>query len=214
MSVKTDPYKYISSSGDVSLNSGSILYTTDSMINTSISGSVSVTNYGHMDHTKIADLGVSKTVTLTSGDLLSRCPGCWGNSVSSIGTLSIDGNAREVTKCDSCNRIYSRTDGGIRSLVEEAQQTFQTPNVGFTPTITTAGTQQGSWSTSTITTQDYQSQHKLQNIDDKLQNLVNIVEELSQYIGQMARQNTELMEKLATDPLVDIRKKVSKFDLK
>lgn len=152
-------------------------------------------------------LGKNKSHYHSNGDTLGRCPGCYGNSVTKVGVITIDGAPQDVRKCNNCNRLSSNPDGGIQSLVDEAKEVFQTQNVGFT-SLDNATNSSGS---SGIP--DYQTQQKFDNMNQKIEEMTRAITNLSHTIRDMATQNHDLMEKLMTDPLNGMRKAVSDFNL-
>lgn len=160
-------------------------------------------------------LGVNNTIYYSHGDLTSRCPGCFKENTSKLGVLTIDGTPRDVNKCDNCNRLFSAMDGGIRSLAEEAKIKYGTENIGFT--ITSNGT-------STITSNGYNLPNNINiastpndyKFDQMNSNLINInatINTLLFTIQNIMQQNQDLINKLAADPLINIRKNVSDFNL-
>lgn len=174
----------------------------------------------------ITHLGVNKAHYLSQGDLATRCPGCSGNSTENIGVLTIDGSPRDVHKCKNCNKIYSREDGGIASLVDEAKEVFKTENVGFTANSgTVVNTTNGSsYNYDAQMRSDVQQiRQSLDNIKNnssnwsslqyKFDDMANAIRALANTVESMANKNVELMNRLATDPLVNIRKRVSDFNL-
>lgn len=157
------------------------------------------------------NLGVNQQHYYSQGDQLGRCPQCFGSSVQNVGTLNVNGTAQDVTNCTACNRLFTGANGGIQSLVQEAQQLYNTQNVGFQSQMA-LGQQiaQGM--------QQYQyippdNSYKLDTINSSLTLLLNQMSNLTQEILRVANQNQDLMTKLATDPLVNIRKIVSDFNL-
>lgn len=154
-------------------------------------------------------LGSVKAHFHSQGDTTGRCPSCYTNSVQKIGVLSIDGAQRDVHKCNNCNRLFSGSDGGIRSLVDEARKVFKTENVGFVAINST----DTSYSTSNTQCDPQDIINSTNNIKNEVQQLRCDLQNLTNVIRDMAIQNHDLMEKLMTDPLNGLRKSISDFNL-
>lgn len=206
------------------------------------------------------DLGVKTHHYIVSGDLTLNCPHCYTATGKPFGVLSIEGTEHEVAQCSVCTKVFSKLEGGVKALVEEACVKYGTENIAFklnqvtlsqnqqsnNPSIaaglTTHGTfQQYSSPMGVGISQPYQplttssssciiplqSEVKI-DADTKL-----IFNEMKEYLRQLkddhslqyeiqrlmsklealANQNVQLMEKLATDPLIETRKLVSQFNL-
>lgn len=177
-------------------------------------------------------LGVQTSHIYSSSDITGRCPSCYNNNVKLLGQLNIDGTSRDVHKCDSCNKITSGADGGIRGLINEASTIYGTGNVGFTSTGTSAGGtisspnygNNGATLTAQITEPvklDYETKSKFDQMNNNLSNMSSIlyniqtsIIDLGSIIKDLVEKNTKLMEKLATDPLNGMRKSITDFNLK
>jgi hypothetical protein len=174
-------------------------------------------------------LGVNKKHYLSHGDLTGRCPQCFNNNVQKVGVLTINGTPQDVIKCDNCNTLSSGADGGVRSLIDEAMEILnkgkgdgewvpgREPKVGFT---STAANDTSTNSNVTINSgapieakMDWTTQNNLNEMKSKIENMSYAIEDLVRVVTNMAQQNVDLMNKLATDPLVGIRKAVNSFNL-
>jgi len=155
------------------------------------------------------NLGVNQQHYYSQGDQLGRCPQCYGTTVQNIGTLNVNGTVQDVNNCTSCNRIFTGTNGGIQSLVQEAQKLYNTQNVGFQSQMA-MGQNLGQ---AGMQYQPPDNSYKFDQMNTNLQLLLNQISTLTQEILRIANQNQDLMTKLATDPLVNIRKRVSDFNL-
>lgn len=172
-------------------------------------------------------LGQNQSHYYSQGDQLGRCPQCYGNSISSMGTLSVNGTSHDVQNCTNCNRLFTGANGGIQSLINEAQQQYNTQNVGFITQNQLFQNQLGGYQTAGG--MGYQGQpqytpsdnsYKFDQMNSSLSSMIsylsilqNQMSQLTAEILRIANQNQELMNKLATDPLINIRKRVSDFNL-
>ena len=167
----------------------------------------------------------------SQNDDKGRCPSCSGNNTTKIGVLTIEGTPQDVCKCNSCNKLYSGPDGGIRSLVEEAMTVHNTQNVGFVATGTTTGAIDNTFLNGNGTSNqiqlntpvqlDYNVHSKFDSMNSHLSamnaslySLMTEIQNLTRTVTNLAQQNKDLMEKLATDPLNGMRKAVNGFNLK
>lgn len=151
-------------------------------------------------------LGAEKRHYHSQGDTNGRCPHCYTDRTEKIGVLTVDGSPRDVHKCMSCNTLHSGPDGGVRSLVDEAREAFETENVGFTALVDGSVMPVHAGPTNV-------SLEGLNTMNQKIEDLTNTIEVLMQSIKDMSQQNQDLMTKLMTDPLNGMRKAISEFNL-
>lgn len=157
-------------------------------------------------------LGQNQTHYYSQGDTQGRCPQCYGNEVEFVGNLSVNGTNHSTNNCKNCNRLFTGANGGIQSLINEAQQVYNTQNVGFTSSQMIMGQNAGQSNGTQYIPHD--NSYKFDQMNTNLITLQNQISTLTSEIIRIANQNQQLMEKLATDPLVNIRKNVSDFNLK
>lgn len=166
--------------------------------------------------------GINQQHMYSVGDE-TRCPHCYKNSLVKMGVLTTSGGIQnDVNKCTSCNRITSASDGGIRSLLNEAAFTIGTGGAGFVsttnnsfigqhgPEVFSNGISGQYGATPTI---DSNTSSKFDSMNVSLSSLVIEMKNLTKTVSDLALQNKDLMEKLTTDPLNGIRKAVSSFNL-
>lgn len=150
------------------------------------------------------------------------CPHCRSSAQNQIlvGHIIIDGALRPAYDCQSCNKSWSDIPDSMKTLLDEARKHGAT-NVGF---------QAGDSSQPVVTngTYDYEHQRRHQNeedrqqmnanalssMNDNIQQMLYAIQDLTSRLDRVTQQNHELMDKLANDPLVHVRKAVSEFDLK
>lgn len=157
-------------------------------------------------------LGQNQTHYYSQGDTQGRCPQCYGNEVEFVGNLSVNGTTHSTNNCKSCNRLFTGANGGIQSLINEAQQAYNTQNVGFS-----SSSQLQMNMGLSIAQNQYippTDSYKFDQMNNHLIILQNQISTLTNEIIKIATQNQDLITKLATDPLVNIRKNVSDFNLK
>ena len=191
-----------------------------------------------MSITQKVVFGANQSHYYSQNDEKGRCPSCYNNNTTKIGVLTIEGTPQDLCKCNSCNKLYSGPDGGIRSLVEEAMTVHKTQNVGFVATGTTTGVIDMTSLTGDITSLngvgpsnqghlsapiqlDYNVHSKfdsmnshLSSINSNMYSLMTEIQNLNKTVASLAQQNKDMMEKLATDPLNGMRKAVNGFNLK
>lgn len=172
----------------------------------------------------------------------TRCPQCFSNTKVKIGVITLSNGVQQDThKCTSCNTITSTTDGGIKSLVHEASGGASGGSGGLQAGFVSSSSVVGGAINATVTNGagyansagygyasngshqlalDYNSTSKFDNINNNItltnSNLMMLVNEfkiLSNVVKDLAQQNKDLMEKLATDPLNGMRKAVNSFNL-
>jgi hypothetical protein len=139
------------------------------------------------------------------------CPHCYSTSgLNYHGDLVVDGCARPVHHCSSCNRLFSDVPSAVRTLLDAAIQNGA-KSVGFvTPHVSGSDVNlNGSY--------NYQindTNMKLDQVNSNISHLTTTVSGLLMKLEDLAQQNSKLMEQLAKDPLVHIKKSVAEFDLK
>ena len=175
-------------------------------------------------------LGGNTLHVYSQNDHKGRCPGCFGDNTMKVGVLTVDGTPRDVSKCNACNRLFSGVDGGIAALVDEAKEVFKSENIGFVSHITSDHNGNSSSDpnlSNAINTLNNNvlnmngsnnsydpNTSKFDQMNTNLSNMSSAIYALTEQVRQMAQQNVELTKKLATDPLISIRKAVSEFNLK
>lgn len=167
-------------------------------------------------------------VTLSYGDLDLRnmhCPQCnvYG-TISKVGELHANGATHDAYHCSSCNALFTGARGGVAALVDKVAEALGVaPNsVGFTISNSTTGTA----SQNSGYPSGFQSETNVQSVINSLnqvsmntsnlyqiQSIFSELSKLNDTIEDLVNQNKQLMKKLSTDPLVNIRKKVSAFNL-
>lgn len=162
-----------------------------------------------MPGTKTKMLGKDVQHLYSSSDTNGRCPTCYTSTVTKIGKLSIDGTEQDVCKCNSCNRLFSGADGGVRSLLEEAASVYGTDKVGFN----TIDNGQLTPNMSINDPPDYVAHSHLSSIKASTQDMSSQLSSLIITISNLVKQNNDLMEKLATDPLAGMKKAINNFNL-
>lgn len=185
----------------------------------------------------VNNIGVGSTTHFYAQGDETRCPHCYKNTLIKIGILTLSNNTQQDThRCTSCGKLSSVTGGGIQGLVTEAANAIQ-GSAGFVSVSTTSGTLATNIGqvSSPVSTYGYassgsafqndvsldsntkgkfdQMNSNLSNISGSMWTLVTEMQNLSKTVKDLAQQNKDLMEKLATDPLNGIRKAVSSFNL-
>jgi hypothetical protein len=158
-------------------------------------------------------LGVNQTHYYTAGDNLGRCPQCYGIQCATVGTMTVNGTAQDVNNCTNCNRLFTGANGGVQSLLQEAALRHNTQNVGFASSPFSLGQLSNQGAGSSLQYQPPDSSYKIDTTNNLLLTIQNEISLLKTEILKLANQNQELMVKLATDPLVNMRKRVSDFNL-
>jgi hypothetical protein len=154
-------------------------------------------------------LGQNQIHYYSQGDSMGRCPQCFGTDIEFVGNLSVNGTNHSTTNCKQCHRLFTGANGGIQSLMQEAQQQYNTQNVGFQ-------SQMGIGQNLGQAGMQYQppdNSYKFDQMNVHLMQLQTQFSQLAAEIIKLCEQNQQLMTKLATDPLVNIRKRVSDFNL-
>jgi hypothetical protein len=164
----------------------------------------------------------------TSGENYGICQSCYSTNLTPIGVLSVNGTDQDVVKCNSCNKLSTSVNSGVQSLINEATTTFPEADIGYTTLITNgigtiSSNSFGSLNSSnTVTIGNLPPDHgwkfdqmntKLENIDNNINSLRIVLEQFANKVEDLAKQNVQLMEKLATDPLNGMRKAISSFNL-
>lgn len=179
-------------------------------------------------------IGINTPVYITDGSKV--CPHCQGQDVHSVGQVWLDGNPRDIDKCNNCGASFSQDTKGVQHFIEQAESATSSSHVTVTLTsgtttsgIHTSGTS-GSTSniitdsTSTVgtleTTLDYDSKNKLDqmnsninNMTSQIHNLNMNIQELVSQIMDLTVQNQKLQEKVFNDPLKGLKNNVFDFNL-
>lgn len=175
--------------------------------------------YSGVNSMSFPGLGHGKKILYSNGDEKGICPHCGSNNISIIGQWNHNSSVKtDLHKCNTCNAIGTFPGGSIRELMEKAEGA-----AGFTSNNeqnSQSNAQQNTSNTGPINFA-YHEKQALDSIQSNtssttsaIYTLQSDIRILTETIKQLAQQNIQLMEKLATDPLVNIRKTVSEFSLK
>lgn len=145
------------------------------------------------------------------------CPHCYSNSnLKSMGEIVVDAGPRPVLHCGSCNKVFSDLPTGIKILMDAAADQGA-ESVGFTRADHTHTINQPY-------NDNYESQQTNQKLDQvnsnlsmvagNISNLNYTIQNLMNQVRELAEQNNKMMEQLANDPLIHMRKAITEFDLK
>ena len=178
-----------------------------------------------------------------SNNTAIQCPQCHNTNVTPNGTLTVNGAPHDAYKCSSCRNDFSAVNDGVAALINTITNDpvfgGQKPQVGFMGHGSAGGSGGNLYGGSTIQygTPQYGGnqlsplQVQIQNpapdynykFDNLSSSMYSVQTELSQLtllmrgivaeLKQMAEQNRQLMEKMAADPLIHIRKQVAEFNL-
>lgn len=155
-------------------------------------------------------IDIDSQLYVSDQDLKGICPQCYGSDyISSVGTLHIAGSPREVLRCDQCNRLFSKMQGGIRQLVEKVKEITGTEDVTFTAKSKRSNT---SNDVSEIDIDD-DTKHKLDQLKMELTNVSCAVSNLVDEIKDLIWQNRQAMEEQKGDPMIGLRKSIFDFNL-
>lgn len=168
-----------------------------------------------------SEIGHKKKYTYSQGDEKGICPHCGHNNSQLMGTLnkfvnseSFSSFEKNLNKCNNCNALYSNVSGAIKQLCEDTGTSF----------VAIQSVQQSAVMTHSSVTDSYEVQRQykeLESIKNNTGSTTNAIyfmqsslDNLTKAVYELTQQNVKLMEKLATDPMVSIRKVVSDFNLK
>lgn len=152
-------------------------------------------------------------------DAVQPCPSCYSNNQTRMGQIVVDGSPRPAYKCNGCNKMYSDLPAPVKVLADVAIN-HGASSVGFIaePSSNADAVNLGYVNDSYNNPLEVQGisnvQQELQQIKHAAQSTANAIQGLIYEIQRLATQNTELMNKMATDPLIHLRKTISEFDLK
>lgn len=139
-----------------------------------------------------------------------QCPHCFSTSnISSLGEIIVDGGSRPALLCGSCNRVFSDLPDGVKILLDAAVKDGA-ESVGFRA----GNTDQNSPAPMYNNYDTQQTNQKLDQVNNNLNNMVNTIQNLMYQVETLASQNTKMMEQLANDPLIHMRKTITEFNLK
>lgn len=158
------------------------------------------------------------------------CPHCRSSGNQRLdGNLVVDGSPRPAYVCGSCNKIYSDVSSEAKVLMDAALNEGA-ETVGYIKAG--AGLTSGNGSIdlvtgvngSSIDAHNYQldeiknaitqSHSRFSAMDSNLSNILYAIQNLNTQLQNVTQQNQTLMEKVASDPLLHIRKSVLEFTLK
>lgn len=151
----------------------------------------------------------------STSDANMKCPHCYSTGNQRfMGTTVIDQSERPTYHCGGCNKVYTDMPAAIKVIADAAIQAGAT-HVGFIPVQlegpVTNATQQFDY---TLQSNTSNMNNKLDQVNSNLSSLTYTIQNLMNQVSTLAQQNSKLMEQLATDPLIGMRKNVSEFDLK
>lgn len=150
----------------------------------------------------------------TANDDKGRCPYSYCNADQRfLGTMTVDGVPRPTYHCTGCNKAYAELPAAVKALMDEAQRAGHTM-VGFTPAAPGPGVTSSDANSHMIASHTQQTYQKLDQVNNNLSSLNYTIQSLMDQVRVLASQNNLLMEKLATDPMVSVRKQVAEFNLK
>jgi hypothetical protein len=169
-------------------------------------------------------------VSISASDLKNNpnCTNCYGSSTTHVGEVNVAGHIHDLYNCDSCRTVFTRQQGGLRNLVDKVAEAagVSTGEVsvvigdGTSQQLITDGT--SSYATTanidlsgqTINMQNYSLEQEARNQTQEIRNLKYEVTNLLQVMREIVDQNHRLQEKLATDPLVGLRDRINRFEIK
>lgn len=152
---------------------------------------------------------------ITDSDLKTQCPSCYQDNTVRVGNINAKGGVNlPVYKCNGCNTAYLKpAEGGLQVLVDAVAAEYDgEASFSALDTTTSDGTGMTHVSGGMIDL-DYDSKSKLDMIANNVSNLENTVRMLTDELRTIAHTNADLIEKLATDPLIETKKRVNKFNL-
>lgn len=145
---------------------------------------------------------------LHSSDSTPRCNHCGISTPPTyVGDLVLDGCPRPAYKCASCSRVFSDLPSGVKVLMDVAMK-YGAESVGFKPADGNAP------APAAYNHEAYETNNKLNQVNSNLSVMSSAIDGLVEEIRRLAQQNHELMDKLARDPLVSVRKQVAEFNLR
>lgn len=163
------------------------------------------------------------TSFMSHGDV-GMCLNCrTQNNYEVIGTLHIGaGVQKSLFKCKSCNALHHNNAGGIEAVLNEVSRNGEI-GVGFTVATGTTATGNNYADITHNLKKDYNgklevkdqdTQNALTSLNGTIANLQYAIDSLVNRLDAVVTKNNQLMEKLASDPLIGIRKAVAEFTLK
>lgn len=176
------------------------------------------------------ELGVDRTIR-EGLDTRPRCPGCSSpEHVRTIGKLNFNTSEQDVSQCSKCNRIFSKVDGGLKELLQEAEQKHPHDSVSFTSIVDGTNVIANDTMSNTANIPNFDNYNsatnqELRNIKMNLDNSYNTlnsnlsnmkysIDDLVETVRDLATKNQDLQAKMMSDPLQGIRKSILDFDLK
>lgn len=148
------------------------------------------------------------------GATAQSCPHCYNtNNISSLGEIIIDSGPRPVLQCGSCNRVFSDVPSYIKVLVDDAKNKGA-KSVGYRLNGSDSNPQMAPMMPIHDNYEVQQTNQKLDEVNQNLSQLSYTIRNLMDQVTFLASQNNKLMEQLANDPLIHVRKSVTEFDLK
>lgn len=179
----------------------------------------------------IKEIGHGTKITYTHGDENPMCPHCASTDSTIMGNVSTNGFEQNLRKCNQCNALYTKIEGGFYGVMKEAAATGAVTGLTLTSSVSNGsnwiggagGTSGNSASTyidinpnNKLKIDEYSMKQALDQsaINANIQSLKYTLENLITEVREIVRQNNSLQEKLATDPLINMREKINDFNLK
>lgn len=164
------------------------------------------------EHKDVPDQIMSSGAYHSTSDEQGRCPQCYHSGGQRfLGMLKVDNEDRPTYHCTSCNRAYAEVPAAIKVLMKELKEAGHA-RIGFEPAVVDGGTPYVPPPQNNYETQ--QTNYKLDSVNSNLSMLNSTIQNLMYQVQELAQQNNKMMEQLANDPLISMRKKITEFDLK
>lgn len=153
---------------------------------------------------EIKEIGKKNKIYYNPSDSTPCCYHCGQPSKTIIGQVTMDGEIQDLRKCDGCNVLFTKHEGGIHEALKEARSLASTASVTLS---TDNSTQSVSSSNNTLSS-------NMANIDSNISTMSFKLERLINAITAVVDQNNKLQKQIASDPFVNFRDKINNFELK
>lgn len=164
-----------------------------------------------LDKKKVVDSKLAPGDAYHHSHTQQSCPHCYSTSgISCLGEIIIDGGSRPALLCGNCNKVFSDVPDGVKILMDAAVSQGA-ESVGFKAASGDPSAPANAYHDNYETQQTNQ---KLDQVNSNLNNVVNTIQNLMYQVQELAQQNNKMMEQLANDPLIHMRKTITEFNLK
>lgn len=159
--------------------------------------------------------GISASVSLS--DLNPHCSNCRSTNTKLVGVVTVGEKTQDAYHCSACSRLFTKIQGGVRQFVETiAEETgVSMSQVSFTSIEAAVQTTNKTFPVPDLSYNNNATlENEARNQTSELRELKSTMTNILHELRRVVEQNHQLQEKMASDPLLGLRDKINKFEIK